>query len=138
MPTTNEMKLAISLPLQNTNELDRLLNDVYNPASPKFRKYLTPNQFTEQFGPTEADYEALKRFCKTKGLQITATHGNRLILDVKAQVHQVEKAFNTKIAMFKHAKQNRLCYAPEIEPSTDLQQHMVLFPPKLPKRQTPS
>jgi len=81
-PATNQVRLAIGLPLRNTNELDELLRQIYNPASPNFRRYLTPEEFTAQFGPTESDYAAVRNFAQTNGFAVTATHGNRLLLDV--------------------------------------------------------
>jgi hypothetical protein len=74
LPATNRLNLAIGLPLRNTNALNQLLQDIYDPASPQFRRYLTPEQFTEQFGPTKEDYEAVVRFAKSHGLDITARH----------------------------------------------------------------
>lgn len=69
LPATNRMHLAIGLPLRNTNELSQLLHALYDPASPQFRQYLTPEQFAEQFGPTRAEYEAVRQFAKNYGLQ---------------------------------------------------------------------
>jgi len=49
--------LAVGLPLRNTEELTTLLQQIYDPSSPQYRHYLTPEQFTEMFGPTEEDYQ---------------------------------------------------------------------------------
>src|SRR3954469_23044518 len=62
LPGTNRLSLAIALPLRNQGALSQLLADLYDPASPRYHQYLTPKQFTAQFGPTEADYEALAAF----------------------------------------------------------------------------
>src|SRR5664279_1575580 len=45
LPATNRLNLAIGLPLRNTNALSKLLQDMYDPASPQFRRYLTLEQF---------------------------------------------------------------------------------------------
>jgi hypothetical protein len=58
LTATNRLRLAIGLPLRNTNTLSKLLKDMYDPASPRFRHYLTLEQFTEQFGPAQEDYES--------------------------------------------------------------------------------
>src|SRR5438552_3057793 len=62
LPDTNELRLAIGLPLRNPEELSKLLAELYDPASSHYRQYLTPEQFTERFGPTEADYAAVIAF----------------------------------------------------------------------------
>jgi subtilase family serine protease len=59
---TNELQLAIGLPLRNQQGLEDLLHQIYDPASPNFRQYLTPAQFTESFGPTVQDYQAVIAF----------------------------------------------------------------------------
>ena len=39
---------------------------------PNYHHYLTPEQFTERFGPTEQDYQAVIAFAKANGLTVTA------------------------------------------------------------------
>ena len=66
LSSTNSLNLAIGLPLRNQEALSDLLDQIYNPASPNYRQYLTPEQFTEQFGPTEQDYQAVIAFAQAK------------------------------------------------------------------------
>ncbi len=120
LPGTNRLNLAIGLPLRNTNVLSKLLQDIYDPASPLFRHYLTPEQFTGQFGPTRQDYDAVVQFAKSHGLQITATHSNRLLLDVAGQVADIEAAFQVTLRTYPHPREQRVFYAPDVEPSLDL------------------
>jgi len=47
-PGTNHLNLAIGLPLRNEAALDDLLRQIYDPASPNYRRYLTPEQFGER------------------------------------------------------------------------------------------
>ena len=82
LPGSQRLNLAIGLPLRNQPELDSLLQQIYDPASPNYRHYLTTEQFTERFGPTEQDYQALMDFAKANGLTVTLTHPNRVVLDV--------------------------------------------------------
>ena len=119
LPATNRLRLAIGLPLRNTNDLARLLRETYDPASPQFRHYLTLEQFTERFGPTPEDYEALKRFAVRHGLKVAATHPNRVLLDVAGQVSDVERAFSIKMRLYQHPTEARKFYAPDVEPSVE-------------------
>ena len=75
---TNQLRLAIGVPLRDPAGLDEFLAQLYDPASPNYRQYLTPEEFTARFGPTEQDYEAVKQFARANGLTILETHGNRL------------------------------------------------------------
>ena len=119
-PPTNQLHLAIGLPLRNPAALDELLQQIYDPASPKFRQYLTPGQFTEQFGPTESDYQRVIAFAQSNGLTVTATHGNRVLLDVSGSVWAIEKMFNVTLRLYQHPREPREFFAPDVEPSVDL------------------
>ena len=118
---TNHLQLAIGLPLRNRPAFTNLLNQLYNPASPNYRRYLTPEQFAEQFGPTEQDYQAAIAFARAHGLRVTSTHPNRMILDVTGSVADVEKTFQVKLHVYPHPQETRTFFAPDGEPSLDLQ-----------------
>jgi subtilase family serine protease len=120
MPALARLNLAISLPLRNTNDLARLIQDLYNPASPRFHHYLTPTQFTEQFGPTPADYESVKSFSKANGFEILGTHPNRTLVDVRASVENIENAFHLHLNRYPHPVENRTFFSPDTEPSLNL------------------
>lgn len=111
------LNLAIGLPLRNREALTNLLSQINDPASSQFHKYLTPAQFTEQFGPTEQDYQAVADFARQHGLKVTGTHANRLLLDVSGQSTDIEKAFNIKFKTYSHPTEARDFFAPDTEPS---------------------
>jgi len=119
LPATNRLNLAIGLPLRNNNALTKLLQDMYDPASPRFRHYLTPEQFTEQFGPSKQDYEAVRQFAWKYSLDVTVTHSNRVLLDVAGQVADIERAFQVTLYTYQHPTEARRFYAPDVEPSVE-------------------
>ena len=53
LAATNRLRLAIGLPLHNQAQLDATLQALMDPTSPQYHHWLTPQQFTEAFGPTE-------------------------------------------------------------------------------------
>lgn len=120
LPGDTILQLAIGLPLRNRQALASLLRDLYTPGSGSFRQYLTPRQFTERFGPTERDYQALIAFIKASGLAVTGTSSNRLLLDVKAPVADIERVFHVTMRTYQHPTEARTFYAPDVDPSLDL------------------
>src|SRR5208283_4450873 len=64
LPSTQHLNLAIMLPLRNQAELKNLLDRLYDPNSPDYHQFLSVAQFTEQFGPTEQDYQAVVAFAQ--------------------------------------------------------------------------
>jgi len=120
LDASRHLNLAIGLPPRNPDVLKGLLQDLYDPASPNYHQYLTPAQFTERFGPTETDYQAVMDFAKASGLTVTVTHPNRLIVDVEGAIPDIEKAFGVTMRVYQHPREARTFYAPDVEPSVDL------------------
>jgi subtilase family serine protease len=117
LPSATRLGLSIGLPLRNEELLTNFLQQLYDPNSPEFQHYLTPEEFTERFGPTEAQYQSLISFVSSKGFIIVSQHQNRLLLDVNASVNDIEQAFSTRLKLYHHPKENRMFFAPEVEPS---------------------
>jgi len=111
--------LPIGLPLRNQSSLSNVIANLYDPASPNFRQWLTAEQFAEQFGPTEADYQKVIQFAEKHGLKVAGKHSNRMVLDVTGSVAAVEKAFQTHLQVYRHPTENRTFYAPDVEPTVD-------------------
>jgi uncharacterized repeat protein (TIGR01451 family) len=114
---TAEMNLAIGLPLRNQAALTNLLRQLYDPSSPNYRHYLTTEEFTAQFGPTEQDYQKVIDFAQASGLKVTATHGNRMIVDVSGNVADIETAFHVTLRTYPHPAETRSFFAPNAEPT---------------------
>jgi hypothetical protein len=120
LPAGTRLTPVIGLPLRNTAELTNMLEDIYDPSSPSFQQYLTPDEFTENFGPTKADYEALKTFAASNGLAITGEHANRVLLDVSGSVADIERVFHVHLNTYPHPTEARTYYAPDAAPSLEL------------------
>lgn len=116
---TNELRLALGVPLRDAAGLEKFLQAVTDPRRPEFRHYLTPKEFTERFGPTEGDYAAVKKFAQSNGLKITAEHGNRLVLGVSGRAENIQRAFQVKLQRFKHPTEAREFFAPDKDPVVD-------------------
>lgn len=113
---TNVLHLAIGLPLRNQDVLDALTRQIYDPSSQIYHHFLTPEQFTSQFGPTEQDYQAVIDFAQANGLTVSYRHPNRVILDVTGPVVKIEKAFQVNMHVYHHPKEARDFYAPDTDP----------------------
>jgi subtilase family serine protease len=119
LAATNELWLAIGLSLRDQKGLENFVAQVSDPASPNFRHFLTREELTARFGPTEQDYEAVKDFARTNGLAIAVTHDNRLLLDVTGAAAAVEKAFHITLRTYRHPTEARDFFAPDTEPMVD-------------------
>ncbi len=120
LPSAQRMQLSIVLPLRNQAALIELIGRLYDPSSPDFRHFLSVDQFTQQFGPTAEDYQAVVGFAKANGFSVTNNPANRLIVPITGTAAQVEKAFNVRMNSYRHPTENREFFSPDREPSFNL------------------
>jgi kumamolisin len=120
LPSEQSMNLDLVLPLSNQAGLDAFLQDIYNPASPNFHHYVTPAEFTERFGPTQADYDALVNFAKESGFEVVGGSRDGMELQVKGTISVIENAFHVKMTNYQHPTEDRTFYAPDQEPTVNL------------------
>jgi subtilase family serine protease len=114
------MRLVLALPHRNEAELQKLLEDLYDRSSPSYHKFLTVEDFTKRFGPSQEDYDAVISFAEAHGLSVVGTSRNRMNVDVEGPVARVEEAFHVTMRVYQHPTENRTFYAPDAEPTPDL------------------
>ncbi len=119
LEATNHLDLVIALPLHNQGALTNLIKQLYDPAATNFHQWLTSDDFTKRFGPTEDDYQKVLGFAAAHGLKVTGTHSNRMLVDVTGQVADIQDAFQVKLRVYQHPTESRTFYAPDAEPSVD-------------------
>ncbi len=120
LSATQNMRLVLTLPLRNEADLDTFLKDVYDPSSPVYRHYLTVDEFTAKYGPTQSDYNAVIQFAKQNGLAVVGTSRNRINVDVEGSVANIDAAFQVTMNTYQHPTENRTFYAPDKEPTINL------------------
>jgi kumamolisin len=120
LPATEPMRLVLVLPHRNQAALDSLLQELYNPSSPSYRNFLTVEEFTTMFGPSQEDYDAVRSFAQTKGLTVVGTSRNRMNVEVTGPVSNIEEALHVTMGVYQHPTENRTFYAPDREPTPDL------------------
>src|SRR5690242_1624390 len=76
--------------------LRKLLDDQQDKHSPSYHKWLTPQRFGQQFGPTDADIQTIISWLQSHGFEVGSTKG-RSVLEFSGTAAQVEEAFHTTI-----------------------------------------
>ena len=120
LPATQPMRIVLVLPHSNQAALDNLLQELYDPSSPSYHQFLTVEQFTNRFGPSQEDYDAVTSFAQAHGFTVVGTSSNRMNLDVTGQVANIEEAFHVTMGVYQHPTENRTFYSPDREPTPDL------------------
>jgi subtilase family serine protease len=120
LPPGQVMTLDVVLPLSDQAGLDSFLKELYDPASPSYRRFLTVAEFTRRFGPSQADYDATVSYLRASGLTVVGGTRDGMDVQVKGPVAAVEAAFHVNVRTYQHPTENRTFYAPDREPTTDL------------------
>ncbi len=120
LPANQSMRIVLGLPIRDQAGLDSLLKELYDPSSLSYRKFLTVEQFTERFGPTQQDYDTVKEWAGDNGFEVVAESRNRMIVQVIGSVATIERAFHVGMNMYQHPSEARTFYAPDREPTADM------------------
>ncbi len=112
--------------LRNETGLNNFLRRVSDPKDQEYGHYLTSQEFTERYGPSESDYSDVKQFATASGLTITRTCDDRLLLDATGSARKVEAAFGTHILHYQEAD-GHIFRAPSTNPCvpSDLQSKIL-------------
>ena len=110
------LQLDLVLPLRDAAGLDAFLADLYDPTSPSYHHFLSVQQFTEQFGPTAEEYQAVVDFARKNGMTVTGGSRDGMDVQVSASVATIEAAFRVNLRTYQHPTESRTYYAPDSEP----------------------
>ncbi|MFF3001375.1 protease pro-enzyme activation domain-containing protein [Kitasatospora sp. NPDC057940] len=111
VPAEQQISVAVSLKLRDTAALDRFLAAVATPGTPEFGKYLTPEQFTARFGPTQAAVDQVKTYLAAQGLTVTEVSANRQVVSAHGTNAQISQAFGTHESSYVDPQLQRAFFA---------------------------
>ncbi len=94
---SNTAYCTISLKPRFPAEFQAYCDDVSNPRSANYRKWLTPAQVGQQFGAPASTVSQVVNYLRSKGLTITLQADDHLAILAKGTVAQIRSAFNTTI-----------------------------------------
>ncbi len=77
--------------------LKQQLNDQQNPRSPQYHRWLTPEEFGEQYGATSADIATVTNWLQSHGFTIDVVAKGRNIIQFSGTQVQLRSAFHTEM-----------------------------------------
>ena len=120
LPASQMLRFDIVLPLHQRAQLEKFLKEVYDPASPNYRHFLTPKQFAARFGSTQKEYDEVMQFAKANGFNVVGGSRDSRNVQFTARVANIQKAFHVTMGVYKHPTEDRTFFAPDREPTVDL------------------
>jgi len=89
------MMLRRSDPQQQA--LEQFISRQYDPHSPDFHRWLTPQQFGAEFGPSSEDIRKVTLWLTQRGFRLNSVPAGGLFVDFSGTAGQVAQAFHTEI-----------------------------------------
>jgi subtilase family serine protease len=120
LPATETLRFDMVLPLRDRAGLESFLEEVQNPASPFFHQFLTPQEFTARFGPSQEDWDSLVAFAKASGFEVINGTRDARDLRLTGTVANIEKAFHVTMGLYRDLTEDRTFFAVDREPTVDL------------------
>jgi len=96
-----EMNLTVALKMHDRAGFDKVVEDLYDPASSIFHQWLTDKDF-EKYAPTQAEFETVKNELVRQGFSVVSSDPLRLSIRVHGTAAIVEKAFQTELHTFSY------------------------------------
>jgi subtilase family serine protease len=120
LPATQSLLFDIVLPLRDRPGLQSFIREQHDPASPYFHQFLTPQEVTARFGPSQANWDALVAFAKASGFEIIGGTRDGRDLQLSGTVANIEKAFHVTMGVYQDPTEDRTFFAIDREPTVDL------------------
>ncbi|HEY3767692.1 MAG TPA: S53 family peptidase [Candidatus Angelobacter sp.] len=83
---------------QSQQQISDFIQQLHDPSSPNFQKWLTPDQFKSQFGATAGTITIVQNFVAGKNLKVISSDGRSVT--VQGTVGDIQNAFHTELHQF--------------------------------------
>jgi subtilase family serine protease len=120
LPATQTLRFDMVLPLRDRAGLQSFLQELQDPTSPSYHQFLTPQEFTARFGPSQQDWDALVAFAKSSGFEVVGGNRDGRDLWLTGTVANIEKALHVSVNLYQDPVDSRTFFAVDREPAVDL------------------
>jgi hypothetical protein len=91
------MLLVLQRSAEQEAALRSLLDEQQIKSSPNYHMWLTPEQFGQQFGPVDADIQAVTVWLGSQGFQVSRVAAGRTVIEFSGTAGAVRQALHTEI-----------------------------------------
>jgi len=91
------MLLVLKRSVEQESALAQLMVDQQNATSQNYHKWLTPEQFGTQFGPSDVDIQTAVTWLESHGFQVAKVTKGKIAVEFSGNAAQVKEAFRTEI-----------------------------------------
>ena len=96
----HRMLLLLQRSSEQEAALQQLLSDQQDKSSGRYQSWVTPEQFGTQFGPSDADIQAVAQWLASQGFNNVVVGAGRTAIEFSGTAGQVRNAFHTQIRRY--------------------------------------
>ena len=96
------ISLRFALSADKQQELDQFLEEVHQVGSPQFHLWLSPEQYADRFGLSDAELRRVEGWLRAQGLKVDHRARTRSFVVASGTVRQVKRAFSTEFRRYEH------------------------------------
>jgi hypothetical protein len=93
----DHMLLALKRTPEIEASLQKLIDDMHNPALPQYHQWLTPQQIGTSFGLAHDDLQVIQSWLGSHGFSVNRVYSNGLVIDFSGTAAQIREAFHTEL-----------------------------------------
>ncbi len=91
------MLLLLQRSPEQETALRQLVDQQQSKSSPNFHRWLTPQQFGQQFGPADMDIRTVTTWLQSQGFQVAKVSNGHSLIEFSGTAGQIRNAFRTEI-----------------------------------------
>jgi subtilase family serine protease len=77
--------------------VEQYIDELHDPQSPNFHKWLTAEQFGQTYGPAQADIATVTSWLQSHGFSVNLVYPSGMVIDFSGTAAQIKEAFRTEI-----------------------------------------
>jgi subtilase family serine protease len=97
------VSFTLGLQWRDSAGLTGLISDLYDRHSSRFHRFLDPDSFVAEYGPSQADVDQIQAYVQAKGLNVVQVAPNRLYVTVSGTASAVRKALGVTLNRYRRA-----------------------------------
>ncbi len=113
--SSDRMAFSVWLGWRDQAGVDATLAGLYDPASPAYKRWMTPAEFRARYSPSRSQVDAVRTWLGDSGFDIVDVPKNRLFVTASGTVDQVEQTFDVHENLYRI--DGRTVRAPDADPA---------------------
>ncbi len=101
---SRDLNLTLVMRRDDQAGFESYLEDIYDPQSANYHRFLTAAQLADRFGPSRESYDGVVKYLKSRGFKVLEDSKDRMTLTVSGSRAKAQNAFDVSIQNYRIGK----------------------------------